>query len=672
MNPAVQKSFKSKLIFGKYSLKYLISKGSFGEVYMGTNIFNKKNYAIKIEKINSSEQILKQEAYILFLLKGPGIPSVVSFGVSCKYHILVEELLGDSIYKIFIKSGNKFNLKDTCMFAIQALERIEYVHSKDFLHRDIKPGNFLVGNPDKSQIYLIDFGNAKKFRSSRTGKYQRYNNNKRLYGTIVFLSLNVLKGGEQTRKDELESLGLLFIYLHKGFLPWSQIKTKNIYQAIEEVIILKQNTSFKELCAGMPQEMVEYLDYINKLGFKDNPNYAYLRSLFVNILKKIGEKNDLMFSWVDKKVTPNRIISTSKTKTLKRIYDNILSSNSNKNISPVNSNKNVLNQPQILSTNNNRSGVLNLNMINSTNPNSNFEDKINPINIIYTEDNNEKINLNKKIIPKTVKSNNYIKRRISNNNGAFSQKIRLIKKEDKLNLMNLSSKGQQSLLNQYNQKNQTKQNMIKNTNNNFSQINKKKPNNIKVNQKANVKFKNYLLGIQSQKNGIERSRNQKWVNINNININKFPNNNYTYVTIIKNPDMQKLNISQKNTKYIITESDYQNNITQNSSALNYKPYFYKSVFTSGPYINSNIKNITEKVIKQNQTYKNNNKKCLKIQTEKIITKLNANTNKKNNFVNQRNSKNLSYTNTKPKTYTPKFSKGGPQTFNNSPKKIKNL
>ena len=192
------------------------------------------------------------------------------------------------------------------------------------------------------------------------------------------------------------------------------------------------------------------MNYVQNMNFDENPDYRYLQSLFSNILGKTGEKNDLMFSWVDKKVTPNRIISTSKTKTLKRIYDNILSSNSNKNISPVNSNKNVLNQPQILSTNNNRSGVLNLNMINSTNPNSNFEDKINPINIIYTEDNNEKINLNKKIIPKTVKSDNYIKRRISNNNGAFSQKIRLIKKEDKLNLMNLSSKGQQSLLNQYN------------------------------------------------------------------------------------------------------------------------------------------------------------------------------------------------------------------------------
>ena len=169
MNEGIEKAFKSKLIFGKYLLKYLIAKGSFGEVYMGTNIFEKKNYALKIENSQNWKSFLKEEAYTLLLVKGPGIPSMISFGVSNKYHILVEELLGESIQALWLKNKNKFNLKDTCMFAIQALERIEYIHSKNFLHRDIKPGNFLVGNPDKSQIYLIDFGNAKKFRSSRTG-----------------------------------------------------------------------------------------------------------------------------------------------------------------------------------------------------------------------------------------------------------------------------------------------------------------------------------------------------------------------------------------------------------------------------------------------------------------------------------------------------------------------
>ena len=150
------------------------------------------------------------------------------------------------------------------MFALQALERIEYIHSKNYLHRDIKPGNFLVGNPDKSQIYLIDFGSAKKFRSSKTGKLQRYNKKNEIYGTPMFLSWNALNGVETTRKDELESLGLLFIYLHKGSLPWSKLKVKNAKEAIACIKFMREKTSLEELCSKMPREMFEYMDYINK------------------------------------------------------------------------------------------------------------------------------------------------------------------------------------------------------------------------------------------------------------------------------------------------------------------------------------------------------------------------------------------------------------------------
>ena len=132
MNNSIFTKFKSKLIFGKYYLKYLISKGSFGEVYLGTNILDNKEYALKIEKAIKGDSLLKQEAFTLLLLKGPGLPSVISFGQSNRYHILVENLLGESIYNIWLKKKKKLNLKDTCMFAIQALERLEYVHSKNY------------------------------------------------------------------------------------------------------------------------------------------------------------------------------------------------------------------------------------------------------------------------------------------------------------------------------------------------------------------------------------------------------------------------------------------------------------------------------------------------------------------------------------------------------------
>ena len=166
-------------------------------------------------------QKIKNEAYILLSLKGPGIPSVITFGVSSGYYVLVQNLLGKSISRIWKEKNKKFNSKDTFMFAIQALERIEYIHYKNYIHRDIKPANFLIGNPDNYQIYLIDFGNAKKYKSSRTGKYRQNFRRFLIYGTLIFLSANTFKGFELTTKDDLESLGLVIIFLYKGFLPWS-------------------------------------------------------------------------------------------------------------------------------------------------------------------------------------------------------------------------------------------------------------------------------------------------------------------------------------------------------------------------------------------------------------------------------------------------------------------
>ena len=327
MKNNIAKTFKSKLIFGRYNIKYLIAKGAFGEVYLGTNILDNKQYALKIEKANKGESMLKKEAYTLLLLKGPGLPSVITFGLSGRYHILVENLLGKSIYNIWLENNKKFNLKDTCMFAIQALERIKYVHSKNYLHRDIKPANFLVGNPDKSQIFLIDFGNARKYRSSRTGKHLSFNKNNRIYGTPQFLSLNALKGIEPSRKDELESLGLVIIYLYQGFLPWSNLKPKNLEQAIISLRELREKISIEELCKNLPKEIYEYLNYVKNMNSENNPNYKYLQSLFMNILKIIGETNDLIFSWVDKKIVPQKIISRN-SKSLKKLYINILSANS--------------------------------------------------------------------------------------------------------------------------------------------------------------------------------------------------------------------------------------------------------------------------------------------------------------------------------------------------------
>ena len=200
-----------KIIFKKYIIKSFLGKGSFSNVFLGENIINKKSYAIKCENILSKQQFLKNEAFILYYLKGFGIPEIITFGRSGHYTFLVETLLGKSLKEIWLKKKRKLCFNDICLIAIQTLDRIEFIHSKNYIYRDIKPDNFLVGNPDNSILYLIDFGNARKYRSSKTGKHIQPFHIKRIFGTAIFLSLNATYGYQQSRRDDLESLGYMYI-----------------------------------------------------------------------------------------------------------------------------------------------------------------------------------------------------------------------------------------------------------------------------------------------------------------------------------------------------------------------------------------------------------------------------------------------------------------------------
>ena len=627
MKNEINKTFKSKLIFGKYSIKYLISKGSFGEVYLGTNVLNNKDYAIKMERTSKGESLLKEEAYVLLFLKGPGLPNVITFGISGRYHILIENLLGKSIYNIWLEKEKKFNIKDTCMFAIQALERVEYVHSKNYLHRDIKPANFLVGNPDQSQIYLIDFGNARKYRSSRTGKHLPFSRNYKIYGTTIFLSLNVLKGIEQTRKDELESLGLVIIYLYKGYLPWSNYKFKDIFQALEKIKAIKENLSMKQLCHGLPIEMFEYMNYIKNMSFEDTPDYRYLQSLFLNILKKIGEKNDLFFSWVDKSIVPKKLTSRSNSRSIQKLYNDILRSHSSKKI--INSNTDVTRiktlDNQFLNPNNNMSNFLEINSLKKI---PILDD--NQINSIYSINTNEKkVNKRQTIIPidnkqyntkklnifRTIDNNNYIKK---SETIIDNRKLRIIKlgkrKKENLNLSYLKSKNKFPI--SINNKTRSSKNSDFNLNkhiNYFTKIDNKKTNNINLKPKLNLK--NYDFEFEHSNMQYKKRNSRNCINIKNININKLPNNNYnyTYVTIFKKLDTPKINILTDNnainqdkikeikeykTKFLNKEQSYKNRFSPKPFDYYTRNSLYKSIFISQSDLNKKLPDFTKKLINE--------------------------------------------------------------------------
>ena len=293
----------NRLFFNRYKIKKFISKTLCCKLYEGINIKNNELVAMKFEKRKGKFNVLESEAYFLMNLKGFGIPKIKTYGIVGEYNLLIEELLGPSImslWKLGKKTNEKRSLKDICMISLQGLDRLEYIHSKDIIHRDIKPHNFLIGLKNPNVIYLIDFGFSRKYRSSRTGRHIQFKNLKKACGSMRYLSINGNMGLELSRRDDLESFGYMLIYISKDNLPWISAEKLKLEkgQIIQEIYKLKRFYTPEKLCTDLPEEFREYIKYVRKLEFEEKPDYNYLKGLFISVLSRNELKNDLCFSWI--------------------------------------------------------------------------------------------------------------------------------------------------------------------------------------------------------------------------------------------------------------------------------------------------------------------------------------------------------------------------------------
>ena len=322
------KKWFNKLIFKKYRIKKLLFYSNYSFIFDGIHEQKGNSVIIKIEDNKFGQKLLASEVSFLLLLKGFGIPKILGFGYSSSYPVLIEEKLGSSFLDIAKK--RKLNLKDVCMFAVQALERIEYVHSKGIIHKDIGPSNFIIGKERPEIIYLIDFGLSHRYRSSRTGKHLAQKWKKRVFGNLRFKSISASKGYEESRRDDLESLGYTIIFLIKKCLPWDKILFSNETARVKAKALYKKKESIqtKDLCKGLPEEIENYIDYCKKLNFEETPDYEGMKFFFLTILIKNQFQNDLKFSYLDKaylskfEVQNRRITSISKKK--KNLFERII------------------------------------------------------------------------------------------------------------------------------------------------------------------------------------------------------------------------------------------------------------------------------------------------------------------------------------------------------------
>lgn len=295
------------LINERYTMDKCIGKGSFGEVYIGVDKVNKHLVALKVAD-STKKNILRHE-YLIYQdlqncnkssTKPPLIPNIYWFGDHGDQSIMVMKYLGNSLeYLQHTYCSGKFGLKTALTVSLQVFDLLMRLHSCGYIHRDIKPDNFLIGiGPERSRIYLIDFGLAKRFKSE-SRVHIKLTENKKLTGTARYASINSHRRRELSRRDDLESLGYLMIYFIKGKLPWQGIPADTKEDKYEKIGDMKETYDLHRLCEGVPVEIYNFLAHVRSLDFKEKPNYHFLRSLLVNTFNRMGYNYDCHYDWED-------------------------------------------------------------------------------------------------------------------------------------------------------------------------------------------------------------------------------------------------------------------------------------------------------------------------------------------------------------------------------------
>jgi serine/threonine protein kinase len=287
------------LIAGRYRVGRRIGKGSNSEVFEATDETAGELVAVKLEPSKTTSPQVIYEAKVLKKLEGGlGIPRVHWYGVAGNYNAMVMELLGPSLDELFAQSGSLFSTRTCLLLGVQMLERLECLHRRGFLHRDVKPANFLMGRGSLSQqVFLIDLGFTKRYRDAKTLKHMPYRGGRSSKGTARFCSRRAHLGKELSRRDDLEAMGHTLIFFNRGGLPWDGVSGADKFTKYAKIGALKRSCSVRKLCKQLPAEFAAFMTYSRNLRFDEAPDYGYLRGLLLQALMRDGSKLTDAFDW---------------------------------------------------------------------------------------------------------------------------------------------------------------------------------------------------------------------------------------------------------------------------------------------------------------------------------------------------------------------------------------
>lgn len=290
-----------EIVGDNYLLQQKIGQGSFGKIYIASHVNTGKKYAVKMEDSQSRVPQLIFEARLYNIMSGScNVPRIYHHCTDLNYNIIVVDLLGRSLEDLLNRCHRRMSVKTVLMLADQMISAVEFFHSKNYIHRDIKPDNFVMGTAKNSnQLYIIDYGLAKKYRDHNTHQHIPYVEGKSLTGTARYASINALAGCEQSRRDDMEALGYVWVYLLRGGLPWMGINAADKINRYEKICQYKQNTPVHILCKDLPREFEYYFKLVRGLDFEQVPDYAGYRKMFRDLICNLGYIYDYKYDWTD-------------------------------------------------------------------------------------------------------------------------------------------------------------------------------------------------------------------------------------------------------------------------------------------------------------------------------------------------------------------------------------
>lgn len=286
-----------------------LGRGSHGDVHLVEDAAG-KTAVVKIET-GISDSLSHEAGVYRALGRVYGFPAVYDYVGGSRTRRLYMQWLGQDLKSVRSHCGGRLSVRDALKVGIQLIDRLKHLHNAGYVHGVLHPGNVMFGRhgtPYTNTVFLIDFGDSLRY-IRRNGIHMEQRKVQSIVGTLDFGSISMLQCHSQSRRDDMQSLLYLILYLINGYLPWSHLvhgggrrrhssqAPRTIQQIANDIVLRKANISAKDLAAGLPPQMISFTRDVRNLQYAQEPRYLLYTNFLSDSIKRIDGDPREEFDW---------------------------------------------------------------------------------------------------------------------------------------------------------------------------------------------------------------------------------------------------------------------------------------------------------------------------------------------------------------------------------------